>query len=469
MEGLCLYSYVSNKNLYLKKCKEMLLLRFGEKHPTFYVHSFGCQGNIAEGEKIQGILSELGFSKAFDVNFADIVILNTCAIREKAECRVFTHLDNLINLKKVCTNKIIGICGCMVQQEHIKQRIEERFPAVDLLFGPHVIYKLPELLYFALCNKKGIYSNISNKESVQEGLPTLRGSHIKALVPIIYGCNNFCSYCIVPYVKGRERSRSFSAIVDEVKKLVENGYKDITLLGQNVNSYGKDLNVKDGFAKLLYELNKIDGNFRIRFMTSHPKDFSKSLIDVIASCNKVCRHFHLPVQSGCDRILKAMNRKYTVNEYLNILCYAREVISDVTFTTDIIVGFPGESYCDFKQTLKLVEDVKYMSIFNYIYSKRKGTKAASLPDDVSKEEKVEWLKELICLQKDISCALNSAYVGRVMSVLFERIYNSDENLMMGRTDENILVVCGKDLNKIGQICSVRITKSCRTMLIGEVL
>ncbi len=321
MEGLCLYSYVSNKNLYLKKCKEMLLLRFGEKHPTFYVHSFGCQGNIAEGEKIQGILSELGFSKAFDVNFADIVILNTCAIREKAECRVFTHLDNLINLKKVCTNKIIGICGCMVQQEHIKQRIEERFPAVDLLFGPHVIYKLPELLYFALCNKKGIYSNISNKESVQEGLPTLRGSHIKALVPIIYGCNNFCSYCIVPYVKGRERSRSFSAIVDEVKKLVENGYKDITLLGQNVNSYGKDLNVKDGFAKLLYELNKIDGNFRIRFMTSHPKDFSKSLIDVIASCNKVCRHFHLPVQSGCDRILKAMNRKYTVNEYLNILSF----------------------------------------------------------------------------------------------------------------------------------------------------
>lgn len=469
MDRLCVYGYALNKNLYIKKCREMLLLRFNGEIPKFYVHSFGCQGNISEGEKIQGVLSELGFSRAFNINLADIVILNTCAIREKAEDKVFSHLGNLVSLKKVYSNKIIGICGCMVQQEHIKQRIEEHFPTVDLVFGPHVIYKLPELLYFALCKRKGTYSDISSKESLQEGLPTLRSSNIKALVPIIYGCNNFCSYCIVPYVKGRERSRNFSAIVDEVKGLVENGYKDITLLGQNVNSYGKDLNIKDGFAKLLYELNKIDGNFRIRFMTSHPKDFSKGLIDVIASCNKVCRHFHLPVQSGCDRILKAMNRKYTVEEYLNILYYAREVISGVTFTTDIIVGFPGESYCDFKETLKLVEIARYMSIFNFIYSKRKGTRAANLPDGVPKKEKVAWLKELIGLQNNISCCLNSAYVGMVKSVLFEGVSSSDESLMVGRTDENILVVCGKNLSKIGQICSVQIIKSCRTMLFGEVL
>lgn len=278
------------------------------------------------------------------------------------------------------------------------------------------------------------------------------------MVPISYGCNNFCSYCIVPYVKGRERSRDFNVILDEVKNLVESGYKEIMLLGQNVNSYGIDLDLKDGFANLLYEINKIKGDFWVRFMTSHPKDFSKKLVDVISTCDKVCKHFHLPIQSGCDRILKEMNRKYDKKRYLEIIEYTKEKIKDATFTTDIIVGFPGETYEEFKETLDIVKRVEYISIFNFIFSKRVGTKAEKMQDLVSKEEKTRWINELIDMQNEISLKLNKKYVGKEEIVLFEGLKNTGENFMVGRTDKNILVCCEKQEDRIGKFCRVRIKK-----------
>ena len=469
MEKIFVNEYIDTQNVYIEKCREILKEKFKGLQPLFYQHSYGCQGNVSEGEKIEGILNDIGYKKTNDLNNANIIILNTCAIREKAQDKVFSNLGNILNLKINDKEKIIGICGCMVQQEHVKKRIEENFKTVNLIFGPHVIDKLPQMLYRVLSKEKKRYVNIDQEETIKEGIPVLRNDKIKALVPISYGCNNFCSYCIVPYVKGRERSRNFNVILDEVKKLVECGYKEIMLLGQNVNSYGLDLNLKDGFSNLLYEINKIKGNFWVRFMTSHPKDFTKKLVDVISICDKVCKHFHLPIQSGCDRILLAMNRKYDRKKYLEIIDYVKKTIKNATFTTDIIVGFPGEIYEEFKETLKVVEKVKYISIFNFIFSKRVGTKAEKMPDLISKKEKTKWLEELIERQNEISLKLNESYVGKEEKVLFEGVKKAEDDVMIGRTAGNILVCCKKDEKLIGNFGNVRITKAHRTMLEGSLI
>ena len=462
------YDYIKNQNIFIEKCKKLLNLRFENKNFSFFVRSYGCQGNVSEGEKIEGILKELGFEKAYDEKTANLIVLNSCAIREKAQNKVYSHLGNLLNLKLQDRKKIICVCGCMVQQNIVKNKLKEKFKKIDLIFGPHVIYKIPELLYNLLIKNKQ-YVDVSEKEEIVEKIPVLRNNKIKALVPISYGCNNFCSYCIVPYVKGRERSRDFEVILKEVKSLVDVGYKEITLLGQNVNSYGLDLGIKNGFANLLLKINEIKGEFVVRFMTSHPKDCTKDLVDVIAKCSKVCKHFHLPVQSGCDEILKNMNRKYDIKKYLNIIGYVREKIPNATFSTDVIVGFPGETYENFKETLNLIKKVQYIYIFNFIFSKRPGTKAFELKDPVSKKEKTKWLEELIKEQNEISFNLNKSCVGKEQNVLFTDFFDKDENLMVGRNDGSILVVCEKDSSKIGKFSKVKIINAHRTMLEGKLI
>lgn len=454
---------------YMKKCEDILKSTFSSRQPICYVHSYGCQGNVADGEKIKGMLAQMGYGLSNSAEGADVVIFNTCAIRENAQDRVYGNLGMLIHYKKKNPAMIIGLCGCMVQQDHVAKRIKDVFPGVNLVFGTHVMHKLPEFMYNILNGSKKVYNIVESDGVIAEGLPVVRESKFKASVPISYGCNNFCTYCIVPYVKGRERSRSFDSIYNEVKELVDNGYKEIMLLGQNVNSYGNDLDSEVNFSYLLSKINEIDGDFRIRFMTSHPKDATKELIDTIANCDKVCNHLHLPVQCGSDKILKAMNRKYSVSQYLNIVDYAKKKIPNISFTSDIIVGFPGETYSDFKETLKLIEEVKYSSLFMFIFSPRKGTKAELMHDPIPKEEKSKWLSELINCQNEISAKVHADYVGKVERVLFDGIGRTDDNMLTGRTDTNLVVDCEKSKLKVGEFADVRIIKAHRMALIGELI
>lgn len=454
---------------YMKKCEDILKKTFVNRQPICYVHSYGCQGNVADGEKIKGMLAEMGYGLSNSAEGADVVIFNTCAIRENAQDRVYGNLGMLTHYKKKNPAMIIGLCGCMVQQDHVARRIKEVFPGVNLVFGTHVIHRLPEFMYNILNNSSKIYNITESNGVIAEGLPIVRESNFKASVPISYGCNNFCTYCIVPYVKGRERSRSFDSIYNEVKELVSNGYKEIMLLGQNVNSYGSDLDSGVNFSYLLSKINEIDADFRIRFMTSHPKDATKELIDTMARCDKVCKHLHLPVQCGSNKILKAMNRKYTVSQYLEIIDYAKNKIPNISFTSDIIVGFPGEAYPDFKETLKLVEQVEYSSLFMFIFSPRKGTKAELMSDPIPKEEKSKWLSELINCQNEISAKVHESYVGRTERVLFDGVGRTNDNMITGRTDTNLVVDCEKSNLKIGEFADIKITKAHRMALVGELV
>ena len=364
---------------YARKVRELNCAR--EQPPVAHVHSFGCQQNVSDGEKIKGMLADMGYGFSNSADGADLVLFNTCAVRENAEDRVFGNLGALKHNKKQNPDMLIGVCGCMVQQEHITERIRKSFPYVDMVFGTHVLHTLPQIIYEAMTTHKRQISIPQMDGVIAEGIPLRRESALKASVPIMYGCNNFCTYCIVPYVRGRERSRDPEDILAEVRQLVENGCKEVLLLGQNVNSYGRGTDVN--FPELLRRINDIPGEFRICYMSSHPKDATRELIDTIAECGKVTRHFHLPVQSGSNRILKLMNRSYTREHYLELINYAKERIPDVALTSDIIVGFPGETYEDFQDTLSLIREVKYDSLFTFIYSPRKGTKAAEMPDPIS--------------------------------------------------------------------------------------
>ena len=371
------------------------------KTPVVCVKTFGCQQNVADSEKIKGIASSMGYVIDENIENADFVIYNTCAVRENAEDRVFGNTGMLKKLKKNNPNMVIGLCGCMMQQTHIVQKIKQSYPQVDLIMGTHSLHLLPQLLYKILDGKTKVI-DIEDRDGIfPEGLPILRDEKDHAWVPIMYGCDNFCTYCIVPYVRGRERSRKSIDVINEVKTLVNNGYKKITLLGQNVNSYGKGLEEKINFNNLLRKINEIPGKFEVGFMTSHPKDCSKELIDTISECGKISKHLHLPVQCGSDRILKLMNRKYTINEYKNLIDYAKEKINGLILSTDIIVGFPGETYEDFVKTKEIVEYVKYDFLYTFIYSRRVGTVAADMKDFVSSEEKHKWFDELLKLQEDI--------------------------------------------------------------------
>ena len=455
---------------FAERVKEILTHGFPEKAPKAYIHTYGCQGNVADSERIMGMLSSMGYEFTEKLEDADFVLYNTCAVREHAEDRVFGNVGILKKYKEENRNLIIALCGCMMQQEHIRDKIYKSYPYVDLVFGTHAVYKLPELLYKTISSSKRVVFAPDEKGSIAENIPVYRDRSAKAWLPIMYGCDNFCTYCIVPYVRGRERSREPEDVISEAKQIIAAGYKEITLLGQNVNSYGKGNKSDMNFAGLLRSINGLDGDFKIRFMTSHPKDCTFELIDTIAECEKVSKHLHLPFQSGNDRVLKAMNRNYTREKYLSLINYAKEKIPDLSLTSDVIVGFPGETYEEFKDTLSLLEEVEFTSLFTFIFSARKGTKAAELPDPVSREEKGRWFKELCDLQERIAAKRTASMNGGVYKVLVEGEAKGKKNYLAGRTDSNIVVEFPAPENAdglIGNYCNVRITEALNWVLRGE--
>lgn len=393
---------MAKQNEYKEKVHTVLCARFGDKTPKAFVHTYGCQGNVADSEHIKGMLVEMGYELCNAPEEADIIIYNTCAIREHAEDRVFGNVGALKKLKSENPNLIIALCGCMVQQPHITEKLKESHPFVSLIFGTHVLHRLPELLSKVLCSGKRVFCIDDSDGVIAEGMPNSRDSGENAWLPIMYGCNNFCTYCIVPYVRGRERSRDPETVLFEAKQLINQGYKKLTLLGQNVNSYGKDSETGVDFSELLKRIDASEGDFKFDFMTSHPRDCSERLIDTLASSKHFCGHLHLPVQSGNNRILKEMNRHYTRERYLELVHYAKEKMPDIDLTTDIIVGFPGETYEEFLDTVSLVKEVEYGSMFTFIFSPRNGTRAASMPDPVPKAEKSRWFSELLKVQEEIA-------------------------------------------------------------------
>lgn len=446
---------------------ELLLQRHGTS-PKAFVHTYGCQGNVADSERIKGQLALMGYIMTEEKEEADLILYNTCAIREHAEDRVFGNIGAIKKLKQTNPNLIIALCGCMMQQTHIREKLQKSYPFVDIVFGTHNQYKVPEIFKSYLTRGKRFFADMTETNEVYEGVPALRDNSAKAWLPIMYGCDNFCTYCVVPYVRGRERSRKPADIIAEAKQIIAEGYKDITLLGQNVNSYGKGLNEDINFSKLIREINALDGEFTIRFMTSHPKDCTKELIDTIAECEKASKHIHLPVQSGNNRILKEMNRRYTREHYLELINYAKEKIEGLSLTSDIIVGFPGETYEEFCDTLSLVKEVGYTSLFTFIFSSRKGTKAAEMPDPVPYEEKNKWFKELCDLQESIATNHGAEMKGKTYRVLCEGKSKTLDGYMAGRTDGNVIIefpCTNEDL--IGKFCHVKVTEPLNWLVRGE--
>jgi len=434
-----------------------------------FLHSYGCQQNVADGEKLAGQLAEMGFGFTQNKEDADLILFNTCAVREHAEDRVFGNVGALKHLKRANPELIIGLCGCMTQQERVVERIQRSYPFVDLIFGTHALHRLPELIRRQMESGKRVVETGDTADYIGEGLPVRRDERLKAWISIMYGCDNYCTYCIVPYVRGRERSRESGYILDEIRDLVAQGYREFTLLGQNVNSYGKGLKEEMDFAGLLRAIQEIPGDFRVRFMTSHPRDATPKLIDAIRDCGKVARHIHLPVQSGSDAILEAMNRGYTVGDYRKIIDYAREQIPGVTFTSDIIVGFPGETYGDFQKTLDLVKQVGYMALFTFIYSKRSGTRAAEMDDPIPYGEKSKWMRELLAVQESIGRGLNASMVGSRARVLAEGAGKTGGGYLTGRTDSNIVCDFVADESNLGQFVTVEIDKSENWAVTGHIV
>lgn len=434
--------------------------------PLAYVHSFGCQQNVNDGEKIRGVLMDVGFGLCENVEQADLILFNTCAVREHAEQRVFGNVGALKKLKEKNPRLVIGVCGCMAQQQHIVDKLRKSYPYVDLVFGVDGIDRLPAMLAERFRRGKRYLEEPHSRNAVVEELPIRRDSGFRAWLPIMYGCDNFCTYCIVPYVRGRERSREPGDILAEFKQLIEQGYKEITLLGQNVNSYGKGLANPIDFADLLNLLCEVPGDYQIRFMTSHPKDASHKLIDTIAAQPHLCKHIHLPVQSGSDRLLQQMNRHYTAQQYRELIDYAREKIPGVTFSSDIIVGFPGETEEDFQKTLELVEDVGYMQLFTFIYSKREGTPAAKMEDPITRAEKTERMDRLLRTQERVAFAAIAQLVGQTVRVLVEGSGRL-EGTLNGRLDNNLVVEFAGSEDLIGQYAQVRLTGSRAALLLGK--
>lgn len=432
----------------------------------FYkIITYGCQMNVHESEKLGGILTSFGYEPTEDENIADVIVFNTCCIRENAENTARGNIGALKPLKKRRRDLIIAVGGCMTQQEGAGEDIVKKFPYVNFVFGTHNLSSFGEMLQKVIeDNKKGkIYR--TEETSTLECATIRRDSKVSAWVNIIYGCNNFCSYCIVPYVRGRERSRSIAEIIEEITELVNNGYKEITLLGQNVNSYGNDREDGASFAKLLRKIDEIDGNFRVRFMTSHPKDMTEEVIDVITNSQKICHSIHLPLQSGSNTILKAMNRKYTVERYLEIVDYIKDKLPDCGITTDIMVGFPGESDEDFQDTMKVVEEVRFSGAFTFVYSPRKGTPASKM-EQVDKEVAKSRIVSLVDRQNAIIKEDSATLVGKTFKVLCEDLYPKREGFCCGRTDSGRLVNFKCESDKIGTFCTVRIQSVKSSALIG---
>ena len=433
----------------------------------YYIETWGCQMNEEDSEKLSGMLKRIGYSNTEVKEEADIIIFNTCCVRENAENKVFGNLGLLKAMKEKKPNLIIAICGCMMQQKDMADKVLKTFPYVDIIFGTHNSYKFPE--YLDRVQKEGVQIKeiINKEEGIVEGLPIDRKSDVKAFVTIMYGCNNFCTYCIVPYVRGRERSRKVDDILKEVNELVSLGYKEVTLLGQNVNSYGKDLGDDMSFAKLLRVVNEVEGLERVRFMTSHPKDLTDDVIQAVKECDKLCEQIHLPVQSGSSRVLKEMNRSYTKEQYIELAKRIRKEIPGVSISTDIIIGFPGETEEDFLDTLDLVKEVEYDSAFTFIYSRRKYTPADRMENQISEEVKHERFNRLVKQVNEIVEKRNKEYNGEVVEVLVEGKSKNQEDRLMGRTRNGRLVNFEGSQENIGKLVNVKITKAGSFSLTGE--
>lgn len=439
------------------------------RRPLAMVDTYGCQQNEADSEKLRGYLAMMGYGFTQDEYQADVIVVNTCAVREHAEMRVLGNVGALNHTKKNKPQQIIAVCGCMVQQEHMAEKIKKSYPVVDLVFGPHELWRFPELLRQVMQSHKRIFATAKSDGVVAEGIPLKRDGSVKAWLSIMYGCNNFCSYCVVPYVRGRERSRSPEDVVAEARALVAAGYKDITLLGQNVNSYGKDLGLDVDFSDLIRMINDIPGDFLIRFMTSHPKDATEKLFKTMAECEKCAHHIHLPVQSGNDRILKVMNRNYDSAKYIAQVDLAKSYMPDLVVTTDIIVGFPNESEEEFEDTIKLVERVRFDAMFTFIYSKRVGTPAAAMPDPYTREEKQRHFDRLMEISNRISGEKHKEYEGKTLRVLVDGETGRDEYNLSSRTNGGRLVHLKGDKSLIGQFIEVKIISSNTWALYGEIV
>lgn len=444
---------------------KVILDYYQDAPPTAFVHSFGCQQNVNDGEKILGVLVNAGYGRAAAPEEADLIIFNTCAVREHAEQRVFGNVGALKKLKEQNPRLMIAVCGCMAQQKQIVEKFKASYPFVDIVFGVNAIDNLPQLIAQRITGHKRVMQMPVERTEIVEEMPIQRGSSFRAWLPIMYGCDNFCTYCIVPYVRGRERSRKSADILAEFRGLLAEGYRDITLLGQNVNSYGKGLDEGLDFADLLALLDKEPGDYRIRFMTSHPKDATKKLIDTIAAGTHLSHHLHLPVQSGSNEILDKMNRRYTVESYLDLMDYAKERVPDMTYSSDIIVGFPGETEEDFEKTMELIRRVEYMQLFTFIYSKRSGTKAAEMPDATPHEEKAARIGKIVALQDEIVARLTQKLVGQVQRVLVES-EGRTPGVLTGRLDNNMIVEFAQKA-PLGQFANVRITGAKGAVLKGE--
>ncbi len=454
---------------YIEKIKVILAVKYPSGSPKAFVHTYGCQGNVSDSERIKGQLFDMGYVFTENKEEADFVLFNTCAVREHAQDRVFGNVGALKPLKNEKKDMIIALCGCMMQQNHVSERIRRSYPYVNLVFGTFAIHRLPELLYKVLRSGKRVFETEETAGAIAEGLPVYRDRDFKMWLPIMYGCNNFCSYCVVPYVRGRERSRAPEEVIKEAKELIALGAKEITLLGQNVNSYGKNCSHGIRFPELLKMINDLPGDFKIRFMTSHPKDCTKELLDTMAGCSKVARHLHLPFQSGNNRVLQEMNRGYTREDYIGLIEYARKVMPDISVTSDIIVGFPGETYEEFLDTLSLIKEVRFTSLFTFIYSPRVGTKASSMDDPVTYKEKSLWFSELLKMQESIAADRCASMLGNVYEVLVEGYTKENDGRLTGRTDGNINIDFDGDESLIGSFAKVKVTNALNWILSGELV
>ena len=448
------YYYIEKAKEYVRDRAQVL-----NRPLTFCVNTFGCQMNARDSEKLEGILEAIGYEKS-DENHADFVVYNTCTVRENANQRVYGRLGYLHSLKKKNPHMMIGLCGCMMQEAQVVEKIKKSYRFVDLIFGTHNIYKFAELLVNRFESERMVIDIWEDTDKIVEDLPADRKYPFKSGVNIMFGCNNFCSYCIVPYVRGRERSRNPKDIIREIERLVSDGVVEVMLLGQNVNSYGKNLEHPMTFAQLLTEIEQVEGLKRIRFMTSHPKDLSDELIGVMAGSSKICPHLHLPLQSGSSRILKEMNRRYTKEQYLNLVDKIRAAVPDISLTTDIIVGFPGETEEDFEETLDVVRRVRYDSAFTFIYSKRTGTPAAVMEDQVPEHVVKERFDRLLGEVQRISEEMTSRHTGKVQTVLAEEMNSHDASLVTGRLGNNVLVHFPGTAEDIGRLIDVSLDE-CR--------
>jgi len=453
-----------DKFLELKNSNEQFFIMTGRRK-TYHILTYGCQMNEHDSEKISGMLASIGYKETKDEKNADLVIFNTCLIRENAELKVFGKLGEVKGLKRNKPDMLVAVCGCMMQKQEIREKLLKKFSFVDIIFGTNTIHELPALIYNVEINKRKSIDIVENTELIYEDMPKMRKFKHKALVNITYGCNNFCTYCVVPYVRGREKSRKPEDIIQEIKALAQDGCKEVTLLGQNVNSYGSNLESKFTFAQLLYEVNKIEGIERIRFMTSHPKDLTDDLINAIKECDKVCNHVHLPVQAGSNEVLRRMNRKYTKEHYLNLVEKLKSAVPDIAITTDIIVGFPGETEEDFEETIDVVKSVEYDSAFTFLYSVREGTKAALMEDQVPDGVKHERFDRLLDVLYPIVLEKNRQCIDKVFPVLVE---SGENNKLTGRTEHFRLVHFEGDKKLIGEIVNVKITSVKTFHMEGEI-